>query len=80
MKIIDCTFCDGGYYKNWNFPEQLINDYLSNPTASAAGLSRVERAQLSSEWANPSAGIKFAGPVMTCDKIIAVINACNSFN
>lgn len=31
MKInhIDCTLRDGGYYNNWDFPIELINEYLS---------------------------------------------------
>jgi 4-hydroxy 2-oxovalerate aldolase len=26
--LIDCTLRDGGYYNNWNFPVNLINNYL----------------------------------------------------
>ena len=25
---IDCTLRDGGYYNNWDFSEDLINQYL----------------------------------------------------
>ena len=25
---IDCTLRDGGYYNNWDFDKELINDYL----------------------------------------------------
>lgn len=28
MKILDCTLRDGGYYNQWNFPREVINDYL----------------------------------------------------
>lgn len=28
MKFLDCTFRDGGYYNNWDFPEQIIQQYL----------------------------------------------------
>ena len=28
LKILDCTFRDGGYYNNWNFDIDLINKYL----------------------------------------------------
>jgi len=28
LKILDCTLRDGGYYNNWDFSEELINDYL----------------------------------------------------
>lgn len=30
IKVIDCTFRDGGYYGNWNFKENLIQNYLTN--------------------------------------------------
>jgi len=29
VKIIDCTFRDGGYYNNWNFDPELVNEYLA---------------------------------------------------
>ena len=28
IKIIDCTLRDGGYYNNWHFKKDLINEYL----------------------------------------------------
>ena len=28
IKILDCTLRDGGYYNNWNFSKDLINEYL----------------------------------------------------
>ena len=28
IKILDCTLRDGGYYNNWNFTKDLINEYL----------------------------------------------------
>lgn len=28
MKILDCTLRDGGYYNNWEFSNNLINEYL----------------------------------------------------
>ena len=27
--LLDCTFRDGGYYNNWNFDIDLINQYLN---------------------------------------------------
>ena len=27
-KILDCTFRDGGYYTNWIFNEDVLDDYL----------------------------------------------------
>ena len=28
-KILDCTIRDGGYYNNWDFTDQIINDYIN---------------------------------------------------
>ena len=28
LTILDCTLRDGGYYNNWNFSKDFINDYL----------------------------------------------------
>jgi 4-hydroxy 2-oxovalerate aldolase len=28
VKLLDCTFRDGGYYNNWDFSTDLIKDYL----------------------------------------------------
>ena len=28
VKILDCTLRDGGYYNNWEFEKDLINEYL----------------------------------------------------
>lgn len=30
MKILDCTLRDGGYYTNWDFDKQLVDNYLEN--------------------------------------------------
>lgn len=29
MKILDCTIRDGGYYTNWDFPDKVVDHYLS---------------------------------------------------
>ena len=29
IKILDCTFRDGGYYNNWNFNKKIIQKYLN---------------------------------------------------
>lgn len=29
VKILDCTFRDGGYYNNWDFSDELFSEYLS---------------------------------------------------
>ena len=28
IKLLDCTLRDGGYYNNWFFKKELINEYL----------------------------------------------------
>ena len=28
IKLVDCTLRDGGYYNNWEFKKDLINQYL----------------------------------------------------
>ena len=28
LHVLDCTLRDGGYYNNWNFPQDLVNSYL----------------------------------------------------
>ena len=40
IKILDCTLRDGGYYNNWDFSVELINDYLK--ATAAAGVDCVE--------------------------------------
>lgn len=40
MLILDCTLRDGGYYNNWNFPLELVNEYLT--AMSSAGVAVVE--------------------------------------
>ena len=47
MKILDCTLRDGGYYNNWDFSKDLVNDYLkacllyTSPSPRDATLSRM---------------------------------------
>lgn len=40
LKLLDCTLRDGGYYTNWDFPKDLIEDYLQ--AMASAGLDYVE--------------------------------------
>ena len=28
LKILDCTLRDGGYYNNWKFDSEVVNNYL----------------------------------------------------
>ena len=38
--IIDCTLRDGGYYNNWNFSRNLVEDYLNS--LNSLGISFIE--------------------------------------
>lgn len=40
IKHLDCTFRDGGYYNNWEFPIDIVNDYLNSMVS--AGIDIVE--------------------------------------
>ena len=40
VMILDCTLRDGGYYNNWDFSKDIVNDYLK--TMSAVNINYVE--------------------------------------
>lgn len=40
VKILDCTFRDGGYYTNWDFSPSLVNKYLHS--MSESGIDAIE--------------------------------------
>ena len=40
IKVLDCTFRDGGYYTNWNFDQSLAQDYLK--LCARAGIDLIE--------------------------------------
>ncbi len=40
INILDCTLRDGGYYNNWDFPKELVNEYLK--AVSESGIKFVE--------------------------------------
>ena len=40
IKLLDCTLRDGGYYNNWDFSKDLVNDYLK--AISDSGIKYVE--------------------------------------
>ena len=39
LKILDCTLRDGGYYNNWDFSKELIEEFLE--AVSAANIEYV---------------------------------------
>lgn len=36
IKLLDCTFRDGGYYNSWDFPHELIDEYFTSMEAISA--------------------------------------------
>jgi 4-hydroxy 2-oxovalerate aldolase len=40
IHVLDCTLRDGGYYTNWDFPPELVSNYLNS--ISAAKVDTVE--------------------------------------
>ena len=40
INIIDCTLRDGGYYNNWDFSNEIVNDYLES--MSRVGVKNIE--------------------------------------
>ena len=40
MKLLDCTLRDGGYYTNWNFDTQMVQDLVTN--LDLAGVDIIE--------------------------------------
>ena len=40
LTILDCTLRDGGYYNDWNFSKDFINEYLK--TIYKSGIKFVE--------------------------------------
>ena len=40
INLLDCTLRDGGYYNNWDFPKELIEEYLSS--LSQSGIEFIE--------------------------------------
>ena len=51
LGILDCTFRDGGYYTNWSFPQDLVDDYLA-----AMAVLPVDVIELGLAGKGPSAG------------------------
>ncbi len=40
INIIDCTLRDGGYYNNWDFPKNLVEDYIKS--IASVGIKNIE--------------------------------------
>ncbi|GGF84586.1 aldolase catalytic domain-containing protein [Alteromonas lipolytica] len=73
MLILDCTLRDGGYYNSWNFPANVVADYLN--AMSAAKVDIVElglRSLKNSEFKGASA--------YTTDEYISSLNVPESLD
>ena len=54
--IVDCTLRDGGYYNNWDFSEDLINDYLYAMSSSKIEFVEIGyRSFVNKEFKGPNA-------------------------
>lgn len=69
--VLDCTLRDGGYYNNWDFPIELIQDYLE--AMQAAGVDVVELGLRSLK----NSGFKGACAFTTDDFIRSLNVPCN---
>ncbi len=59
INLLDCTLRDGGYYNNWDFSSDLINDYLKS--LSLVGIKYVElgfRSKILNNYSGPCAYTK----------------------
>lgn len=73
LTLLDCTLRDGGYYTNWNFSKQLIEEYLN--AMSAIGVDFVELGFRSSK------NTSFKGPMAyTTDSYIETLNIPSNIN
>ena len=64
ISLIDCTFRDGGYHNNWDFPEYLVTGYLAAMVAA-----KVDYVELGFRSFDVSSGFKGAF-AYTTDNVI----------
>jgi 4-hydroxy 2-oxovalerate aldolase len=74
VKLIDCTFRDGGYYNNWDFPDNLVSSYLAAMVAA-----EVDYVELGFRSLDLSLGFKGAF-AYTTDNIIRSLNVPDELN
>ena len=39
--LLDCTLRDGGYYNNWDFPIEIVNEYLESMSKSSVDIVEI---------------------------------------
>ena len=67
VKILDCTFRDGGYYNNWDFDKEFASNYLNTMS-----LSSVEYVEIGFRFLPKN---KFLGPyAYTTDDFLSKID------
>lgn len=69
--LLDCTLRDGGYYNSWDFPVDLINDYLEAMAALPVGYVELGLRSLKNE------GFK-GGCAYTTDQFIRTLSVPES--
>ena len=71
INLIDCTLRDGGYYNNWFFNKNLVNDYLQSMKKA-----KVDYVELGFRFVNKN---KMLGPyAFTTDTFINTLNTFKS--
>ena len=56
MKLLDCTLRDGGYYNNWNFPKEVVSDYLNSMASAGVDIVELGMRSLKNEGFKGAAG------------------------
>src|SRR5690554_4385306 len=56
MLILDCTLRDGGYYNSWNFPQEIVVNYLKAMDAACVDIVELGLRSLSNKGFKGAAG------------------------
>lgn len=81
IKILDCTLRDGGYYNNWDFSPELINDYFDAMVALDVDIIEIGLRSLKNNgfkggcaFSTESFIAKLNPPAELIDKIAVMVN------
>ena len=80
MKVLDCTFRDGGYYNNWNFPEDVVTSYLEAMSASGVDIVELGMRSINNKGFKGATGFTTDGYLATLSipsglKVAVMVNA-----
>ena len=80
MKLLDCTFRDGGYYTKWNFDSSVVNNYLkamesSNVDIVEIGFRYTPKKEELGQFAYSSDDFISSLPISTSYDLAVMINA-----